>query len=156
MFVQGLVYAIEITLNHPSVLIRAQAGSLLQLYAGYFLALYLFVLFNSCCFIWQARLVNYQFVFELNPADRLDWRALAEYPTFFYMCLGIALFLNFSNFASIELFLYWPIILVVFTGLVIFWPERRFHYNSRRWWAISHFRLLTAVIYQVEFRDVFL
>ena len=70
------------------------------------------------------------------------------------------------------MFLYWPVILVGLTLIVMFLPAPILYHRSREWWAYSNvstseserktllnssqFRLLLAGVYPVEFRDFFL
>ena len=68
------------------------------------------------------------------------------------------------------MFLYWPVILIGITLVIILLPAPILYHQSREWWAYSNvsdsisidllltsqFRLLLAGIYPVEFRDFFL
>ena len=70
------------------------------------------------------------------------------------------------------MFLYWPVVLVGLTALILFMPAPILYHQSREWWAYSNvsntkalevqnteteqFRLLLAGLYPVEFRDFFL
>lgn len=49
-----------------------------QIYAGYFLALFLFLLFCIDCSIWMRAKINYVFIFEFDTRHNLDWRQLSE------------------------------------------------------------------------------
>ncbi|RAL62862.1 hypothetical protein DID88_004703 [Monilinia fructigena] len=84
--IQGVIHGTEF-LEHPDPTIRFQTGYLLQIYGGYFLALYLFSLFCFDCSVWTRNKINYK---------------------------------------------------------------------SRKWFVYSHWRLLLAGLYPVEFRDFFL
>lgn len=81
------------------------------------------------------------------------------------------MWLNFSWVDS--MFLYWPVVLIFITVLVMFFPARVSYHHSRKWWAFSNvrdsslarglesanhlqWRLLLAGLYPVEFRDFFL
>ena len=71
------------------------------------------------------------------------------------------------------MFLYWPVVLIGLTVLILFMPAPILYHRSREWWAYSNvgrtkalripnvnvllqFRLLLAGLYPVEFRDFFL
>ena len=70
------------------------------------------------------------------------------------------------------MFLYWPIILIGLSVIILFFPGPILYHRSRSWWAYSNvcmpaisrnpsakipqFRLLLAGLYPVEFRDFFL
>lgn len=49
-----------------------------QIYGGYFLALFLVLLFCLDCRIWARAKINYVFIFEFEPRHNLDWRQLSE------------------------------------------------------------------------------
>ncbi|KAI0106440.1 EXS family-domain-containing protein [Nemania sp. FL0031] len=152
---QGLIYGAELLFD-PDPTIRLQTSYLLQIYGGYFLMLLLFSLFCLDCYFWTANKVNYPFIFELDPRHNLDWRHLASFPSFFLLLFGIFLWLNFTRYGGDELWLYYPIILIFITLLIIFLPARILWHRSRQWFAYSHFRLFFAGLYPVEFRDFFL
>jgi hypothetical protein len=49
-----------------------------QIYAGYFLMNFLFLLFCMACRVWHKAKINYVFVFEYDTRHHLDWRQLSE------------------------------------------------------------------------------
>ncbi|KAI0183387.1 EXS family protein [Xylaria flabelliformis] len=153
--IQGLVYGAELLFD-PDPAIQAQASYLLQIYGGYFLILLLFSLFCLDCYLWTANKINYPFIFEFDPRHHLDWRQLASFPSFFLLLFGVFVWLNFTRYGHDELWLYYPVILIFVSLLVIFLPARVLFYRSRQWLAYSHFRLFFAGLYPVEFRDFFL
>ncbi|PHH83314.1 hypothetical protein CDD82_2284 [Ophiocordyceps australis] len=152
---QGLAYAIQIVLNNTDRL-GSEASYLLQLYAGYFLMLLLFTLFCLNCFIWTEAKINYPFIFEFDQRSQLDWRRLAEFPSFFLFLLGLVMWLNFGRIGPPVMFTYYPILLIVITALVILLPAPVLAHKSRKWFVYAHWRLLLAGLYPVEFRDFFL
>ncbi len=91
-----VVYGAELLFSSDPIL-HKQTNYLLQLYGGYFLCWYLFMLFCGCCDIWTKNKVNYPFIFELDPRSRLDWRELAEFPSMFLALQGFIVWLNFSR-----------------------------------------------------------
>lgn len=153
--IQGLVYGVQL-LFHQDALVRLHTSYLLQLYGGYFLMLLLFSYFCINCYIWTLCKVNYSFIFELDPRTRIDWRRLSEFPSFFLLVFGVVMWANFSRYGDETMYLYYPVLLIALTALVIFLPLPVLVYRSRRWFAYSHWRLLLAGIYPVEFRDFFL
>ncbi|KAI9647679.1 Xenotropic and polytropic retrovirus receptor 1 [Ciborinia camelliae] len=88
--VQGIIHGTE-HLKHPDPTIKFQTGYLLQIYGGYFLALYLFSLFCFDCSVWTRNKINYKFVFEFDPRHDLDWRQLSEFPAFLILLFGLFL-----------------------------------------------------------------
>lgn len=153
--VQGIVYGGK-HLLHPDPAIKTQTGYLLQLYGGYFLALFLFLFFCLDCRIWNRAKINYVFIFEFDTRHNLDWRQLFEIPSLLFFLLGLFVWLNFQQFGTNAMFLYWPVVLIALTVLILFFPGPVLYHRSRHWWAYSNFRLLLAGIYPVEFRDFFL
>lgn len=178
---RGLVYAANHFYNSPNTEVALHTSYLLQIYAGFFLALILFLGFCLSCRFWLNNRINYVFIFEFDPRSSLDWRQLAEIPSLLLFLLGLIMWFNFGPYIggpSSTLFLYYPVILVglsvcillfPFQNLTIPYPRIRhstvrfrkyragFLYPySRAWFLFSNFRLYTGGIYPVEFRDFFL
>ncbi|RDA90737.1 hypothetical protein CP533_4051 [Ophiocordyceps camponoti-saundersi (nom. inval.)] len=153
--VQGLAHGTRL-LAEGDALVRSRTSYLLQLYGGYFMMLLLFSLFCIDCFVWTRSKVNFPFIFEFDQRSHIDWRRLAEFPSFFLSLLGIFMWINFSGYGGERMFLYYPILLVCITLFVIFFPAPVLAHKSRKWFVYAHWRLLLAGIYPVEFRDFFL
>jgi xenotropic and polytropic retrovirus receptor 1 len=136
--IQGLVYASDLLLNGTDPTIQLQTAYLLQIYGGYFLALYLFGWFCLDCCIWTRNKINYVFIFEFDPRNHLDWRELVEFPAFLLLVLGLFLWLNFSRYGSPAMFLYYPVILIFATVVTIFLPAPLLFHRSRRWFVYAH------------------
>ncbi|PGG95975.1 hypothetical protein GX51_08041 [Blastomyces parvus] len=151
--VQGLTHAVH-RLRYGDPQVQLYTSYLLQIYAGYFLAVFHFLLFCLDCKIWGASKINYAFVFEFDTRHALDWRELSELPCFFFLLFGIILLLNFRWVNST--YIYWPILLIGITLVVLLIPIRLLYHRTRRWWVYSNWRLLLAGFYPVEFRDFFL
>ncbi|KAK5089104.1 Xenotropic and polytropic retrovirus receptor 1 [Lithohypha guttulata] len=152
--VAGLYNGLDILYNGDPA-IKTVTSYLLQMYAGYFLALLLFLMFVLDCKIWTMARINYTFVFEYDTRSVLDWRQLAEIPCFFAFLLGLTVWCNFA-FGMHYMYHWWPIVLFGLTVLIMFLPYKIFYYHSRVWWAYSNYRLIFAGIFPVEFRDFFL
>jgi len=135
--VQGVIYAADL-LHHHDPTIHTQTSYLLQIYGGYFLALYLFAWFCLDCSIWTRNKINYQFVFEFDPRHNLDWRQLSEFPSFLVFLFGLFVWINFSRYGPPEMFIYYPVILISVTAVIIFFPGPLFFHKSRRWFVYSH------------------
>ena len=135
--IQGLVTATEL-LNNPNPVVSDNTSYLLQLYAGYFLGLFIFLFFCFDCEIWSRAKINYVFIFEFDTRHNLDWRQLAELPCFFFFLLGLCIWLNFYVNTVSSMFLYWPVVLVGLTVLILFFPGPILYHRSREWWAYSN------------------
>ncbi len=137
--IQGLISAVRL-LSDDSPVVREQTSYLLQVYGGYFLMLYLFMLFCFDCRIWSMNKVNYPFIFEFSPRSHLDWRQLSQFPSFFFLLFGIFLCLNFQWPGSSAVYLYYPVILVSITVALLFFPAPTLWHQSRSWFLYSHVR----------------
>ncbi|KAI1113713.1 EXS family-domain-containing protein [Nemania sp. NC0429] len=153
--IQGLVFGAQLLFD-PDPTTRLQAAYLMQIYGGYFLVLLLFSLFCMACYFWTAHKINYPFIFEFDTRNNLDWRQLATFPSFFLLLFGLFFWLNFTRYGRNELWLYYPVILIFVSLLLIFFPAPILWHRSRQWLAYSHLRLFLAGLYPVEFRDFFL
>lgn len=134
---QGLVYGAQL-LFHEDGEMRLRTNYLLQIYAGYFFMLLLFSLFCINCFIWETHKINYPFIFEFDQRHHLDWRRVAEFPSFFLLLLGIFMWANFSRYGSDEWYLWYPVVLIGITVVIILFPFPYFAHRSRKWLAYSH------------------
>lgn len=145
--IQGLIYASNLLFYELDPTIQLQTSYLLQIYGGYFLALYLFIWFCLDCCIWSRNKINYIFIFEFDPRNHLDWRQLVEIPSFLLLALGLFMWLNFSRYGAPEMFIYYPVILIFATVVIIFLPAPILFHRSRRWFVYSHVsnRLYTSV-----------
>ncbi|KAK7724956.1 Xenotropic and polytropic retrovirus receptor 1 [Diaporthe eres] len=153
--VQGLVQGAQLLFDEDED-VRSQTSYLMQIYGGYFLMLFLFSMFCLNCKIWTANRVNYPFIFEFDPRNQLDWRQLSEFPSFFLFLFGLFMWLNFTRYGSAAMYLYYPVLLIFITALILFMPAPIFWHKGRRWFLYSHWRLFFAGLYPVEFRDFFL
>ena len=153
--IQGVAYGAE-HLANPNIAIRTDTSYLLQIYGGYFLMLFLFLIFCLDCKVWTNAKINYPFIFEFDVRHNLDWHQLSELPCLLLFLLGLVIWLNFQQNGANAMFLYWPVILIGISVIILFFPGPILYHKSREWWAYSNFRLLLAGIYPVEFRDFFL
>ncbi|KAI0881088.1 EXS-domain-containing protein [Annulohypoxylon maeteangense] len=152
---QGLVYGSELLFD-PDPEVQQQTSYLMQLYAGYFLMLFLMFAFCLDCYMWTRNKINYPFIFEFDTRNNLDWRQLSSFPSFFLLLFGIFFWINFTRYGSSELYLYYPVILIVITLVILLLPAPILWHRSRQWLMYSHYRLFFAGLYPVEFRDFFL
>ncbi|EME43645.1 hypothetical protein DOTSEDRAFT_114310, partial [Dothistroma septosporum NZE10] len=141
--------------EHP---LKEQTEYLLQLYAGYFLMWLLAVFFILCCAMFRRYRVNFQNICDLEKRSALDWKQMIEIPSWLWGLFGLVMYLNFNVMAGgYTMFVYWPIVLIGLTLLLLVWPFRMFYYRTRLWLAYSIWRLVSSgALYTVEFRDFFL
>jgi len=154
--VQGLVRAGQIIEGSSDPLLVTDASFLMQIYGGYFLMLILALMFVLDCRLWNKAKVNYTFIFEFDNRSVLDWHELAELPCLLFFMLGFFLWINFSQYGSPAMFIYYPVILVGVTFILIFNPAPVLYQRSRQWFLTACWRLFFSGLYPVEFRDFFL
>ncbi|KAI1391386.1 EXS-domain-containing protein [Hypoxylon trugodes] len=152
---QGLVYGSQLLFG-PDPAVQQQTSYLMQIYGGYFLMLTLMFLFCLDCYMWTINKINYPFIFEFDTRNSLDWRQLANFPSFFLLLFGVFFWINFTRYGSDELYLYYPVILIAITLIILLLPAPILWHRSRQWLMYSHYRLFFAGLYPVEFRDFFL
>lgn len=135
--VQGVIYGSQLLVD-DDLEVRQQTSYLMQIYAGYFLMLLSFSLFCVNCMIWTKSKINYPFIFEFDQRHHLDWASLAEFPSFFFLLFGLFIWTNFSRYGPDEIYVYYPVILIGITVIVIFLPFPVLAHRSRKWFAYSH------------------
>ncbi|EFY88819.1 signal transduction protein Syg1, putative [Metarhizium acridum CQMa 102] len=135
--VEGLVSGSQLLFDSDADL-RIQTSYLLQLYAGYFLMLFMFSFFCINCFIWTKNKINYRFIFEFDQRSVLDWRRLAEFPSFFLLLFGIFMWMNFSRYGPDWLYTYYPVFLISITAAIILFPGPTLSHKSRSWFVYAH------------------
>lgn len=101
----------------------------------------------------------------INVANR------TQLPSFFFCLLGFFVWLNFSQYGDASVFIYYPVILVGITVLVMFNPLPYLYFRSRMWLLYSlvsistcsgsmltrsQWRLVLAGLYPVEWRDFYM
>jgi hypothetical protein len=133
--IQALIYAAQ-HFHHPDPAVRVHTSYLLQIYGGYFLIVFHFLLFCLDCIVWTKTKINYIFVFEYDTRHALDCRQLTEFPCFFLFILGLFMWLNFLSVNA--MYVYWPVVLIGLTVIILFLPARVLYHRSRKWWAYSN------------------
>ena len=160
--IQGVVWGSQRLRDTTlSPVMRTNTAYLLQIYAGYFLMLLLVSIFVVDAAIFSKFHVNYQFIFEFDTRHMLDWKQLSEMPACFCFLLGLTMCLNFSKLGApgmgpYGLYIFWPVILIGVSAILLLFPPPFFYPLSRRWLLNSNARLLVAGLFPVEFRDFFL
>lgn len=142
--IQGLVYGVQVLFTEDHDL-RQETSYLLQIYGGYFLMLLLFSLFCVNCFFWSKNKINYPFIFEFDQRHSLTWSQLSEFPSFFFLLFGIFFWANFSGYGPESLYLWYPVILIAITVVIIFLPAPVLAHRSRRWFLYAHVRSLVPL-----------
>lgn len=135
------IYNAVLLLRDPDELIHIKTRLLLQIYGGYFLMVYLFILFCLSCRIWKNNHINYTFILEFNRRHTLPVAKMSQYPIGFFLLLALFMWLNFHRIAA-RIFVYWPTILLGATALVLFFPAPILAFKSRKWLILLHVRIL--------------
>lgn len=132
-------------------------GSLLYIYAVFFVPVLFAFLVGTNLLVWSASRINYVFIFKLNVKTRLDHREYFEIPCILLTTLCLAFWLSFIRAMehTIEPWT-WPLIWLLFVTLLMVNPLPVLSRESR-WWFLRKFgRILTSGFHQVEFTDFWL
>ncbi|KAF2758536.1 EXS-domain-containing protein [Pseudovirgaria hyperparasitica] len=151
----GLTEAHTFSLS-TEVGVAENTSYLLQIYGGYLLLVLLSMMFGIASRFWTRHNINYSFIFEFDLRHHLDYREFFELPCLFFSFLGLTLYLNFNAALPEDMFIYWPVVLVGLTVVLLALPIPQLMHRSRIWLLYSSFRLLLPFWYSVEFRDFFL
>lgn len=65
------------------------------------------------------------------------------------------MWLNFKHFGGDTMYIYWPVILIGLSAILLLAPPPFFYASSRKWLLYTNWRLLLSGLYPVEFRDFF-
>lgn len=69
-------------------------------------------------------------------AGRIHTLTCTQIPSFFIFLMGLFMWLNFSWINS--MYIYWPVVLIGLTVIIIFLPARVLYHRSRKWFAFSN------------------
>lgn len=58
--------------------------------------------------------------------------------------MGLFMWLNFSWIN--DMYIYWPVVLIGLTLIIIFLPARVLYHRSRKWWAFSNVSLIIIFV----------
>lgn len=107
--------------------------------------------------IWTKYKINYVFVFEFDNRNVLDWRQMSEVsllspsdyqylimqlPSLFLFLMGLFMWLNFLSINA--MYIYWPVVLIGVTVIIMFLPIKLLYHRARKWWAYSNVSFSTA------------
>ncbi|KAL9060616.1 MAG: hypothetical protein Q9162_000567 [Coniocarpon cinnabarinum] len=129
---------------------------LLQIYGGYFLMVLLMIFFCLSCVVFDKARINYQFIFNLNPYQSLDWREMLVLPLLFYFFVGFCMWMSFSfETENFKFRIYWPVILIATTLAILILPAPTLYARSRKWFLKHVGRLVVSPLSPVTFPDFF-
>ena len=135
--IDGLVHGVEQELSTTP-----NPGFLLQIYAGYFMVLLITTLFCIACREFKRNKVNFANILELDGRHDLDWRQLFEMPALFLLLLGLIMDLNFNWVGGNRMYVYWPVVLIGVTLLILLFPAPIYYHRTRKWFVNSVWRKL--------------
>lgn len=141
--------------SQVAFMMDVQRTFLLQVWGAFFFLILMSLLFGLSCYIWTKNKINYVFIFEYNVRHNLNWMQYLELPVFIALIYSILFWMCFSNFFP-NFTIWYPLVFVVATALLIFLPLPILHFSTRRWFITAHARLLVSGLSSVRFQDVFL
>lgn len=152
-----LVYALYLGLRKTIDQDIPEGKLLLQIWAGFFLAILMSALLGVNCYIWAKCKINYRFIFEFNPRSALDYRQYFLLPSLLLFLYSIFMWFSFNDFWPSKLpGRDWPWFFFGFAGVLLFFPFDVLFFESRKWMIVTVWRLVLSGFYPVEFRDFFL
>lgn len=150
LFVIAIYNALEKTLSG----MLPEGRFLMQIWAGFFLINFMFLLLGINFIVFHKFKINYKFIFELNLASALDYKQFLLLPSITFGFLGLLGWFSFQDF--------WPNAFpgrnfpIIYLGvclLIFLWPGTQLYPASRKWLQIALWRLFCSGLYPVEFRD---
>jgi xenotropic and polytropic retrovirus receptor 1 len=155
--VDGVVRSLLVQhIHRPDSPVGAQARYLLQIYAGYFLAVLLLLSFAINCKIWTMTGIDYRVLFGDDARPMMELPSITELSCLLFFLNGLFLWLNFRKVGPEVMSVHWPILLGGCSLLIFCVPLPIFHQQTRKCWAVSHLRLLLIGLRPIDFRDSYL
>lgn len=68
---------------------------------------------------------------------------MVQVSSFFIFLLGLFMWLNFTWVN--EMYIYWPVVLIGLSVVIIFLPAPVLYHHSRKWWAATNVSLRLSV-----------
>ncbi|EGW35045.1 uncharacterized protein SPAPADRAFT_64237 [Spathaspora passalidarum NRRL Y-27907] len=149
--------AIYVAIHNIITGLLPEGKYLLQIWAGFFLLMLMFILFGVNLAVFDKYKINYKFIFEFNMSTVMNYKQFWLLPSLGFALLCILTWFSVhdfwpSAFAGRD----WPWLYLGIIVLVFIWPGNQFYSSSRRWLQVALWRLLLSGFYPVEFRDFFL
>lgn len=69
---------------------------------------------------------------------------MVQVSSFFIFLLGLFMWLNFTWVN--EMYIYWPVVLIGLSVIIIFLPAPVLYHQSRKWWAATNVSLCLSVL----------
>lgn len=70
------------------------------------------------------------------PSRSCDLLSPGQLPSLFLFLLGLFMWLNFRSIDV--MYIYWPVVLIGLTTVILFLPYRLLYHRARKWWAFSN------------------
>lgn len=91
------------------------------------------LLFCLICYVFKEAKINYIFIFEFDARHNLDWKQLAELPCALLFLLGLVMWMNFSQYGGSTMYIYYPVLLIGLSLLLLGFPSKTLYFRSRLW-----------------------
>lgn len=128
-----------------------------QIWGGFLLVNFAFLLVGVNYFSYTAYKINYKFIFEFDLATVLDYRQFIVLPSAVLGIMGFCSWFSLTNFWPNKFpGKDWPLVFLAIALIVFLWPGRQLYSSGRRWIRVALWRLLWSGFYPVEFRDFYL
>lgn len=151
LFGAGLPLAIEAACYYNAT---EQSSYLLQIWGGFFLVIFAFVLFDLDCYVWEKTRVNYMLIFEFNQRKSLNWRQHLEIVGAVFFIFSLFFFLCMRNFFP-GFTIYFPALFLGVVGTFLIAPVIVPYWRMRRYLIIQLIRVFLSGLSTVHFQDFF-
>jgi len=132
-----------------------------NMYSALGLMLFWAFIFGVDVFIWTKFDVHYSFIFELGSKSKFTYHKIFQAVTLLWVLwitsIGIYMWVSVDTFPFPFIPAEWnPLLLLGVYMCILFYPKDTFQLSNRKWFLNTIFRVITAPLKSVKFKDFFM